>query len=172
MTEYWPGGNSGAVLITTRDRTVAVKTSQDITIEEFDELHGSQLLFTLLSKPVDSDDSSAKELAGLLDGLPLAIENIAGLIHSRGISIAEFVKMYQKNRRKVHQISGKTGRSIDTCWRLSFENLNPEGGSEPLPVSILLGILSFLNADSIPMDLFNSSRASVSNLAFLKNDWE
>lgn len=149
LLQYWPSAGQGSVIITTRNRTLALQPA-DINIEvpHFDKKAGSELLLYLLKMGVASDISqmdtqSAVELSEKLSGHALALSQMAGLIHKGNWSIEEFLRLYSRNTRKFH------GSSLEAVFKLSFESLDEQSAA-------LLGVMSFLTPDSIPQKLFES----------------
>lgn len=167
LREYWPVGGTGGVLVTTRNHTLSFEPcGVGIEISTFATHEGSVLLLHLLNRSQTSDSTeSAYELSKRLSGHALAIYQIAGLIQSRAWSIADFVKMYDKNAKRVHHVSqGK--RSLGTVWQLSFDSLDTES-------SKVLGVLSFLDPDSIPQVLFESEllQRSGRGISYHDDEW-
>jgi hypothetical protein len=70
---------------------------------------------------------------------------MAGLIHRRSWSIAEFMSIYLKNPRRVHDTD------LQALWDFSFRSLEPETRQ-------LLGVLAFLMPDDIPQSLFETGK--------------
>ncbi|KAI1276951.1 P-loop containing nucleoside triphosphate hydrolase protein [Xylaria sp. FL0933] len=167
LREYWPVANRGAVLVTTRNRSISFSpASSEIQVEVFNPVLGSQLLFSVLRKTAKEEDvEAAQALAHSTGGLPLALFNVAGLIQSKNFSISRVVQLYEKHRYQVHRMS-QDGRTIDTIWQLSFQHLSE-------PSADLLGILSLLAPDAIPTLLFQlSEEVDVAPyLQFVKDEW-
>jgi hypothetical protein len=99
----------------------------------------------IVSNLASQEALSAMELSSRLSGHALAISQMAGLIHKRGWSIEEFMKLYSRNAQKIENRT-----SLDTVWKLSFESLEKNSYQ-------LLGVLSFLMPDSIPDALLRPS---------------
>jgi hypothetical protein len=151
LLKYWPVASQGCAIITTRNPSIAYEPVETgIEILPFDREAGSCFILHLLSRDIAMDveskeSQSAIELSERLNGHALAITQMAGLIHRRSWTIEEFVKIYDRNTRKMLGMPGKN--SLDAVWKLSFESLSPMCAS-------LLGVLSFISPDSIPQVLF------------------
>jgi hypothetical protein len=164
--------SQGSVIITTRNRSLAFEPAgKGIEVLHFDSEAGSGFLLHLLQMDVakdiaNQDVRSAKALSEKLSGHALALNQMAGLIHKRSWSIDEFLRIYDKNARRIHGLSQEEN-SIDTVWRLSFESLDG-------PASAILGVLSFYMPDSIPEALFRrtSSKDLPHSLKFCEDDFE
>ncbi|KAB5583449.1 P-loop containing nucleoside triphosphate hydrolase protein [Coniochaeta sp. 2T2.1] len=167
LWEYWPVANRGAVLVTTRNRSISFSpASSGIQVEVFNPNLGSQLLFSVLQRAGNEEDvEAAQALALSTEGLPLLLFNVAGLIQSKNYSIAKVVQMYEKHKHQVHRTS-QDGRTIASILQLSFQNLSETSAD-------LLGILSLLAPDAIPSLLFQlSEEVEVpSYLQFVQDEW-
>lgn len=151
LRAHWPPANRGQALITTRNHSFAFEPADNgLEITTWDTETGSRFLLHLLSTDIsadlkDNEMNSAHELSQRLNGHALAICNMAGLIHRRRWSIAEFMEIYNQHASEMHGVSGNN--SINALWDLSFKSLDPQSRT-------LLGILSFVSPDSIPQSLF------------------
>ncbi|KUJ22180.1 uncharacterized protein LY89DRAFT_778484 [Mollisia scopiformis] len=128
IRDFWPLASRGQALITTRNPSLAFELADHLTSDlKEDEL------------------TSAQQLSQKLSGHALAISAMAGLIHSRALSITEFMNFYNQAPSHLHGISGN--RSINALWALSFKSLNPQSHT-------ILGVMAFVEPDSIPQALF------------------
>lgn len=87
---------------------------------------------------------------------------MAGLIYDGELSIKEFTSMYLENPQPAHAVDG-----LSKLWQLSFESLDANSFS-------LLGIISFLQSDNIPMEIFKlrDGLELPSNLEFLDSQFK
>ncbi|KAI0892564.1 hypothetical protein F4806DRAFT_505517 [Annulohypoxylon nitens] len=154
LREYWPSGCRGSIIMTMRNPSLARATAMlSIEIEPFNTTEGSAFLFSLLSKvpgPHRSDHDS-EAISDRLGGLPLALNQMAALMSSRAMSLAEFRKMYEKQNQKYNSIikPGSTfyyKYTINNTWELSLSKLS--GNSKAL-----LQVLSFFDPDGIPVEV-------------------
>ncbi|PVH86783.1 NB-ARC and TPR domain protein [Cadophora sp. DSE1049] len=151
IRDFWPLASRGQALITTRNPSLAFELA-DRMMEHtsWDNQTGLSFLLHLLSTDITSDLkedvlTSAQQLSQKLSGHALAISAMAGLIHSRALSIAEFMNFYDQAPSHLHGISGN--RSINALWSISFKSLNPQSHT-------ILGVMAFVEPDSIPQALF------------------
>lgn len=157
IRDHWPLASRGQALITTRNHYFAFEPADGgLELTAWDDETGSRFLLHLLSTDIvtqleEDEVTSARELSQKLSGHALAISHIAGMIHRRSWSIAEFMKIYDQYPEKTHGFFGS--RSINALWDFSFKSLDPHS-------SAILGVLSFLNPDSIPQALFEPPSAS------------
>jgi hypothetical protein len=146
LRPFWPASSHGHVIITTRNPSIAFHyASTSIEVTSWDPQTGSDFLLFLLKKEIGRDINkegmSAFELSKRLSGHALGITHMAGMIHRRSWSIAEFMSVYLKNPRRVHN------SELQTLWEFSFQSLEPE-------TRRFLGVLAFLMPDNIPQSLF------------------
>lgn len=151
LLSYWPAASRGQAIITARNHQFAFRPADGgLEIVSWDAQTGSQFLIHLLSTDIGAelamaDIKSANQLSEKLSGHALAISHMAGLIHRRSWSIAEFVDLYNRQPQKMHGVSGNS--SINALWDISFNSLDPQSLA-------ILGVLSFTAPESIPQSIF------------------
>lgn len=115
-------------------------------VTSWDSQTGLKFLLHLVTRDITADEAtSAQELSEKLSGHALAISAMAGLMHRRSLSITEFMNFYNQYPSRMHGISGN--RSINALWDMSFKSLDPKSLA-------ILGVMSFVEPDSIPQALF------------------
>ena len=156
----------GDIILTSRDRRAAYQQTKLISLKPFSDEIGGQLLRQLLRSPenqlaTDRDVEATTSLARMVDGLPLGIRHMAGLMNERDEqSASDFMNLYTEYPRELMMDAGPAvdydkdiARSpgeehpLDRIWTISF-------GSLGLPKRTLLGISSFLSPDQIQQYLF------------------
>ncbi|TVY82554.1 hypothetical protein LSUE1_G002863 [Lachnellula suecica] len=151
LRDYWPSASRGQALITTRNRSFGFEIADGgLEIHTWDTETGSRFLLHLLSTDIseelkEDEVVSATELSHKLSGHALAISHMAGLIHRRAWSIAEFMKIYDQHPSEMHGVSGNN--SINALWDFAFKSLDPQSRA-------ILGVLCFVAPDNIPQSLF------------------
>ena len=112
----------------------------------WDEKTGSEFLLFLLKRSIgnyiQAEGDSATELSRKLNGHALAISHVAGIIHHRSWSIADFMRIYSENPTRAHQ------SELQAIWDLSFAALAKDSRT-------FLGIAAFLLPEIIPQSLFD-----------------
>ena len=156
LNDCWPNASHGAILVTTRNHTVAsLPIDRGLEIKEFSVEDGAAFLLYLLPPRQFSklEKEAASELAALLHGYALAISQMAAYIAARSILIKDFLALYKKYPQRLHR-EKKPGwkylgykHAVDTVWDISFEALNQTS-------MFCITIMSFLSADAIPDSLF------------------
>ncbi|KAK1771978.1 hypothetical protein QBC33DRAFT_616154 [Phialemonium atrogriseum] len=152
IRHYWPLANRCQALITRNPAFSFELADGGMDITNWDNDTGLRFLLYLLSTDISTDleedeVTSAHQLSEVLRGHALAISTTAGLMHRRALSITEFMKFYNQHRSEVLGISGN--RSINALWEISFKSLDPQ-------THAILGVMSFIEPDSIPQTLFET----------------
>ncbi|HEU5199018.1 MAG TPA: tetratricopeptide repeat protein, partial [Ktedonobacterales bacterium] len=168
VKKFLPEKGDGAVLLTTRLQAVGThirKVSLNtLTLEEgitfFQERVGTGVEPGQKTLP-EPERRDAAELAALLGGLPLALEQAAAYIEEYGCSLAEYVTLYTRQRATFLQMQkldpNDYRASVATTWLISFqrvEEANPDA-------VLLLRLLAFLHPDAIPEDALLQGAAEV-----------
>jgi hypothetical protein len=105
----------------------------------------------LVSRTDDPDRHAAQDLADLLGGLPLALEQAAAYVRARGESLSGYLALLRQWRADLLARGGSTGSSqtVATTWKLAFEDVQqaaPEAAG-------LLRLLAFCAPEAIPLRL-------------------
>lgn len=101
----------------------------------------------------EQDDQRLTAISKLSQGYPLALSQITGFICSGGYSLNRFIEIYD-NKRETSRIFSLPipdyHATLSTVWELSLSSL-------PEAARALLDIVSYLDPDSIPYELFNAA---------------
>jgi hypothetical protein len=110
----------------------------------------------LVLRTGDPDRQSAVDLAGELDGLPLALEQAAAYILATGETLADYLALFLHRRSEMLARGEPTGYrgTVASTWALAFDRL---GQTEPTAVG-LLRLLAFFAPESIPLRLLLQPR--------------
>lgn len=122
------------------------------------------------------DVKASEALCKRLNGHPLALTQMSALARTRKWKLDKMLSMYDRSPKKLHStfdarlLHAGYSFSISTVFLMSFKSvLHPDqdspGANSPENESdqrgteamLLLGIMSFLNPDSIQEDLFELS---------------
>ena len=146
LMPYWPETSHGRALITTRNHSLVFSlATTGLEVKSWDAQTGSEFLLFLLKRDIGNDiateGQSAYQLSEKLSGHAMGISHMAGLIHRRSWTIAEFLSIYEKNPKRAHS------SELQAIWDLSFKSLSSES-------SLLLGICSVLMPDNISQTIF------------------
>jgi hypothetical protein len=109
-----------------------------------------------LAKRTGADEQAALgELAELLGGLPLALEEAAAYLEETGVGLEEYLKLVRDRARELFNldqpVEGEHGdhRRVATIWSLSLERVHQEAPA----AEALLNLCAFLAPDDIPREL-------------------
>ena len=167
LSRYIPECTHGSILITSRNRKVALGLSTTAGVFQVRQLNNDesvQLLRTrLVGDHLESDELSA--LSSLLEYLPLALVQAAASVEEYQIPISEYLKLLKESDQALANSLSKefenawTDRggpcSVTTTWILSFELIQQQN---PLAGELLL-LLSLFDRQAIPKEfLFSYSK--------------
>jgi hypothetical protein len=162
LIEYIPQTRNGSILITSRNREVALALTnqEDECLINVDSMDSTEAIKLLRSK-IPNDKSPEKDALALVDELgclPLAIKQAAAYIVNgpSSMTISKYLQYFRKNEKQQEALLLKDfhdltrdhdlKNSIILTWQLSFDqisNRNPAAAD-------LLALLSFLDRQSIP----------------------
>ena len=166
-----PTGNTGHLLLTTRDQMVGGMES--FVVEPMDDREGTVLLLRragVLKAGMDLkqvplvDQQVAEQLVAELGGLPLALDQAGAYIEETKCSLLEYLGFYRTQRMVLLKKRG--GRVNDypkpvaTTWSLSFakvEQKNPAAAD-------LLRFCAYLATDGIPEALITAGSDHLGSL--------
>ncbi|KAF2968413.1 hypothetical protein GQX73_g5174 [Xylaria multiplex] len=187
LPNYVPTTN-GSIIITSRYPDCGLQTSFPLALKPFKVEEGAQLLKQYLKYPstqlvdVGNDERALKSLSERVDGLPLGLRAIAGLMNARkSMTASKFMGLYDKGSRKLLKSSARvvdydpdTSRVIgkehvlDRIWHMSFDLLEDQVELDDTPKPrLLLGMCALLCPDGIPLSLLGqtSDHSALSNEA-------
>ncbi|OPB46038.1 hypothetical protein A0O28_0061580 [Trichoderma guizhouense] len=148
LEPYWPKSSHGTAIITTRNHNLMHKfATSGLEITSWDAKTGSEFLLFLLKdnigRDIQSERLSAVELAEKLGGHALGISHMAGLIQRKSCTIAEFMRIYLEDPKRLHK------SELQAVWDASFGTLERNSRA-------FLGVASFLVPDNTAQDLFEN----------------
>jgi hypothetical protein len=163
ITNCWPPGTStGSIIITSRDWSLADQPASGG--EELTKLDpsDSRALFGKLLRSYEQNNvetvKAFEQILEIMDGLPLAIHQVASIINSYQYELPKFVAMYKDNRSLMHRERGVSSYAfykdtLHSVWKF------PSGETENTDKQLrhLLGVLSLLSPDSIPEKLLQQA---------------
>ena len=126
---YWPGDEAVEVPVLGQEVAVAF----------------------LLTRTGSADQDAARQLAGELGGLPLALEQACAYMQTVGRGIAEYLAMFRQRRTDLlarGEIPGY-GKQVATTWALAFDQLQQ---TSPQTIG-LLRLLACCAPEQIPLHL-------------------
>ncbi|KAL9607579.1 MAG: hypothetical protein Q9167_007518 [Letrouitia subvulpina] len=146
LAKFWPKSGHGAILATTRNRTISpwlCTSKYQINIFSPDE--GARFLLHMMAAqnldielPSTEMKVAANELSVLVGGHALALTQIVALITSRQWSLQEFLLLYRTRPKAIHGITPDGGIDsnykffINTVFKEAFSNFSVDEALEPL----------------------------------------
>ena len=138
---FLPPAGNGRVLITSQSALWPPGQVLDVPMLDAKVAAGF-----LTARTGDPDAESAVELAGELDGLPLALEQVGAYVQTTGGSLARYRNLF---RQRMSELLARGepigyGRTVATTWTLAFSRLEPGAVG-------LLRLLSCYASEAIPL---------------------
>ncbi|KAL4936544.1 hypothetical protein BDV06DRAFT_91444 [Aspergillus oleicola] len=178
LAEFWPQGDRGSILITSRDHTLTNQYPGKV-LRELEPENAVDLLLRLTSTNqtntslVSAEDRTvAGEIVKRVGFLPLGIRQAANLIITDSCSLAEFLEAYNlqdliEDSAEIRLTSGTTYKySLRTVWNMNFEKLNDDHQA-------LIKMMAFLDPDRIQMQLLDGgARSTDPNLNFINSRYK
>jgi tetratricopeptide (TPR) repeat protein/transcriptional regulator with XRE-family HTH domain len=170
VTRFLPPMRQGAVLITTRSQTLGALVQglalSPMTLQEGmlfllrrakvlpPEATGEQLEHLAEYQP--REYSAARELATIMDGLPLALDQAGAYIEETNCSLYDYRERYEQRRAflldRRGTLEGNHPHSVTTTFLLASERVQP---LHPAALE-LLRFCAFLSPDAIPEEIFQA----------------
>ena len=175
VSNYFPPGNRGNILITSRNPETCAHAPALDAHHEVDkmELEDAISLILKVSRQDPADQVlrvDARPVVNELGFLALAIDQAGSYIAVRKCTLKEYLDLFQKRRKSLlekrisKQKSSSYERTIYTTWEISFQIVQKKN---PL-ASEILQIFSYLHNDQIPQEIFR--RASDTERAWLNDN--
>jgi len=159
--EFVPGTGQAHVLLTTRTQVTGSFAGR-IDLEEMFAEEGA--LFLLRRAGIVKQDAGfadippeslgdAKEIAELLDGLPLALDQAGAYIEETRCSLSDYLTRYKARRVDLLNWRGWVRadhpETVATTWSLSFEKVEQQSPA----AADLLRLCAFLEPSAIPEEI-------------------
>jgi tetratricopeptide (TPR) repeat protein len=169
---YIPRCTHGSVLVTTRDKAVAVSFTgqykmRRIEVAAMSKAESRELLHGILSD--ETIDSELDELINLLDNLPLALVQAGSYIEKTSSSIEDYLEIYHESEDSaldlLDQEFESDGRDLNipnavvTSWIISFEQIQV---AQPRAAEIL-SLMAFFDRQAIPESLLRDQDEPLSS---------
>ncbi|MCJ1400458.1 hypothetical protein MMC11_003664 [Xylographa trunciseda] len=166
--DYYPEGESGVILITTRNPILKVHGTigpRYYQFDELDETESVELLLKAADKPLpwpQSTIESAKDICKALGYLPLALMHAGKTILIRLCTLQNYLSFFEKNWTRIRKTrASNDARSVSdanaaiySSYELIHNGLLAEGTQASEDSLDLLKIFSFLHRQHIRVDIF------------------
>jgi hypothetical protein len=115
----------------------------------------------LVNRTGDPNRQAARDLADMLDGLPLALEQAAAYIQVLGDTVAGYLVLFQQRRAEMLGRGEPTGysKTVATTWELAFEDVQQAAPG----AAGLLRLLAFCAPEAIPLHLLLQPSAGLAD---------
>ena len=118
---FVPPAGRGRVLITTQNQHWPPSVALDVPVLDAEVAAGF-----LVNRAGDPDQAAARELAGALGGLPLALEQAAAYMQASGTSLGRYLPMFRGRQADLLARGEATGHPLDVAATLGL-GLSPAG---------------------------------------------
>jgi hypothetical protein len=143
---FLPPAGPGRVLITTQSQHWPPGQALDVPV-----LDTGVAADFLVSRTGDADRAGARELAVLLGGLPLALEQAAAYMQASGTTLAGYLPLLQARQGDLLARGEAAGHPADVAATLGLA-LSRLAGQAPAAAG-LLRLLAFLAPEPLPLAL-------------------
>ena len=150
VAAFLPPAGPGQVLITSQN---AIWPDQPLNVPM---LAPDVAADFLTNRTGDQDRQTAQDLADLLGGLPLALEQAAAYVHAAGDTLARYLALFRRRRAEMLARGDPAGydKTLATTWALAFDRLQH---TEPGAAG-LLRLLAFCAPEAVPLRLLLQPR--------------
>jgi tetratricopeptide (TPR) repeat protein len=151
IRDYLPRGNSGHVLVTSRN-AVFRSVAHPLPVPAMDAVEAVEFL---LKRAPDTDEEGARALAETLGRLPLALEHAGAYIDKHGSSFSGYLELF---RTRQHDILARAERpggydaTVATTWEISFREVEKESEA----TAQLMNLCAFLAPDDIGREMLGA----------------
>ena len=146
VERFVPPAGNGRVLITTQSQHWPPGQALDVPVLDTEVAAGF-----LANRTGDPDRAAARELAGVLGGLPLALEQAAAYIQATGITVAEYLPLFRDRQADLLARGEAIGHPLDVAATLGLA-LSRLMSQDPAAAG-LLRLLALLAPEPVPLGL-------------------
>ncbi|KAI0866339.1 P-loop containing nucleoside triphosphate hydrolase protein [Xylaria cubensis] len=165
LEKFWPAGNCGKILITSRNPLIAPRglfSSALLRLEGLPTKDAVQLLQTYSNDHRNDAQSieDASQTVEWVKGLPMAVKQLGSIISMEHLTISQFRRIWTTKHKLLRRFrDGQGGEdNLATVWALETLYERHRSSFE------LLGVLSMLDPELVPHELLMmSSQISTPN---------
>ena len=156
VAPFVPPAGPGRVLITTQNQIWPPGQAVDVPVLDVEVAADF-----LVSRTGDPDRAAARELAGLLGGLPLALEQAAAYMQATGTTLARYLLLF-RDRQADLLARGEVAGHPDVAATLGLA-LSRLAGEAPAAAG-LVRLLAFLAPEPVPLAVLLAGDAAAGRL--------
>lgn len=176
LERYFPKGNRGHILVTTRNPALRIHGNIGTGFFDFQSLDNEDAKYLLLKaarqpEPWDSTCSAfASAIAKALGFLALAIVQAGAVIRDGLCSLKNYLNFYERSWQRLRQAKTANGHAIDdtkdhhmhiyTTWEMCYRRIESKGTQAAEDAIQLLKTFSFLHWENIQHDLLRRAVAN------------
>ena len=157
VAPFVPPAGPGRVLITTQNQIWPPGQAVDVPVLDVEVAADF-----LVSRTGDADRVAARELAGLLGGLPLALEQAAAYLQATGTTLARYLLLF-RDRQADLLARGEVAGHPDVAATLGLA-LSRLAGEAPAAAG-LVRLLAFLAPEPVPLTVLLAGDAAAGRLS-------
>ena len=157
VAPFVPPAGPGRVLITTQNQIWPPGQALDVPVLDVEVAADF-----LVSRTGDADRAAARELAGQLGGLPLALEQAAAYMQATGTTLARYLLLF-RDRQADLLARGEVAGHPDVAATLGLA-LSRLAGEAPAAAG-LVRLLAFLAPEPVPLALLLAGDAAAGRLS-------
>ena len=157
VAPFMPPAGPGRVLITTQNQIWPPGQAVDVPVLDVEVAADF-----LVSRTGDADRVAARELAGLLGGLPLALEQAAAYLQATGTTLARYLLLF-RDRQADLLARGEVAGHPDVAATLGLA-LSRLAGEAPAAAG-LVRLLAFLAPEPVPLAVLLAGDAAAGRLS-------
>ena len=174
VAKFFPSGNGGNILITSRNKSMgrAISFENSIEINEMEEQDAIALLLSAscLDPLVDHHLRAAKKIVNALGCIPLAVDHAGAYIEAGKCEINNYLRQFSLHHQTLMSDATFKGASnydqtVYGTWDLSFNEIEKRaigqsitGNAEAAKAAIvILKLCAFYHHSNISKDIFQSA---------------
>jgi Tetratricopeptide repeat len=156
LERFLPPAGPGRVLVTSRNFHWPPGQGLDVPVLDLEVAAGF-----LVTRAGDVNEQAARELAGELGGLPLALEQAGAYVEASGGSLAGYLGLFRRRRPEMLARGTPIGydSTVAATWSLAFVDVEQ---SAPTAAS-LLRLLAFCAPEPVPLQLLLQPRPGLTD---------
>ena len=166
VSGYFPGGNRGNILFTSRNQALRRYVSPEACaeVEKMEEDDAISLL--LKSALLDESSEGAKQASRLivkeLCFLPLAVDQAGAAIANGLCNVGDYLQMYLEHRKELLAYpmfggASNYGRAVYGSWDLSFEAIKARDSQAGRTAIFILQMFAFFHHENIGEEIFKAA---------------
>ena len=158
VAPFVPPAGPGRVLITTQNQVWPPGRALDVPVLDVEVAAGF-----LVSRTGDADEVAARELAGLLGGLPLALEQAAAYVQATGTTLARYLPLFRDRQADLLARGEVPGHPADVAATIGLA-LSRLAEQAPAAAG-LVRLLAFLAPEPVPLALLLATDRAADRLS-------